>query len=171
MCLTFDVSRSGYYDWKKQIPSRRARENEAILAIMKKSYTACQCMCGLDKMLEDVREKYPGCGRNRIYRLQKEHGLYSVRKKPYRGCTTDSNHSLPVADNLLDRNFDIAMINSAWVSDITQVQTAEGKAYLTIVKDLADKEIVGWCLESHMRTELCLTALDRAVKKRRPQKD
>lgn len=113
-------------------------------------------MCGLDKLLADVREFYPSCSRNRVYRLQRKHNLYSVRKKPYRVCTTDSNHSLPVADNLLNQEFNVAAIDTVWVSDITQVETGEGKAYLAIVKDLADKEIVGWSLEAHMRTELCL---------------
>lgn len=71
-------------------------------------YTECQGMCGLDKILGDIREEFPKCSRNRAYKLQKEHGLYSVRKTIQSVPLTDSNHDLPIAENLLNQKFDIS---------------------------------------------------------------
>ena len=169
MCNVLDVSRSGYYEWLSRPASQRNKENQRILELMKNSHDACQGMCGLTKMLEDIREEIPHCSRNRAYRIQKDHQIYSVRKqKPFRVCTTDSEHLLPVADNLLQQKFNIDQPDKVWVTDITYLSTEEGTAYLAIVKDIHDKEIVGWSVEYHMRTELCLAALETAVKRRRP---
>ncbi len=171
MCRVLGVSTSGYYDWMDRKPSKREEENEDILKIMKESYDRCEGIIGLDKLLEDVNEKFPSCARNRVYRLQRKHELYSVRKKPFRVCITDSNHYLPKAPNLLDQNFTVDAPHKVWVTDITQIVIPEGKAYLATVKDIFHKEIVGWSLARHMRTELCLEALDNAVMKHRPPKE
>ncbi|ACL19498.1 transposase IS3/IS911 family protein [Desulfitobacterium hafniense DCB-2] len=171
MCETLEVSRSGYYDWDRREPSKRQKENETILKVMKESHTKAQAMIGLDKLWSDVKEAGFQCGRNRVYRLQKQHGLYSVRKKPYRVCLTDSNHDLPKAPNLLNQKFKVEHPNKVWVTDITEFKTAKGsKLYLAAIKDLFHKEIVGWALAEHMRTELCLEALRNAVKRHRPLK-
>lgn len=172
MCKVLGVSTSGYYDWNGREPSKRKKENEQILDLLKVSHSKAQGMIGLDKMLADVREGgYPLCSRNRAYRLQKEHQLYSIRKKPFRVCITDSNHSLPKAPNLLDQDFTVDRPNAVWVTDITEFKTSKNqKLYLASVKDIFHKEIVGWALADHMRTELCLEALRNAVKRHRPPK-
>lgn len=170
MCTTLEVSRSGYYDWVLREPSKHHKENEKILEVMKASYDKAQRMIGLDKLWSDVKEAGFKCGRNRVYKLQKENGLYSVRKKPFRVCITDSNHTLPKAPNLLNQNFKVDKPNSVWVTDITEFKIRSGKLYLAAVKDLFHKEIVGWALAPHMRTELCLEALRNAVKQHRPSK-
>ncbi|MBP2643424.1 MAG: hypothetical protein H6Q67_1311 [Firmicutes bacterium] len=169
MSAIWGVSRGGYYDWLNRSESKRFQEDARVLEIMKKSYADYQGMCGLDKLLGDVREEIPTCSRNRVYRLQKQHSLYSIRKKPFKICTTDSNHTLPIADNILNQDFEVQAPNTVWVTDITYLQHGSETMYLAIVKDLYDKEIVGWSLDIHMRTELCLAALESAVKKRRPQ--
>jgi putative transposase len=170
MCQVFCVSRSGFYEWNGRGPSQREQEDMKILEVMNRSHDACQGMCGLDKIWADVREKHPKCSRKRAYRLQSEHGLYSVRKKPFKIATTDSNHKLPVAENLLNREFKIDKPNAVWVADITQFDTLEGALYLATMKDIFQKEIVGWSLADHMRTELCTKALENAVMKHRPPK-
>jgi putative transposase len=170
MCDTFEVSRSGYYDWVGRKPSQHQKENEKILEVMKASHAKAQGMIGLDKLWGDVKDAGFKCGRNRVYRLQKEYGLYSVRKKPFRMCITDSNHNLPKAPNLLNQNFKVDKPNAVWVTDITEFKVATGKLYLASIKDLYHKEIVGWALADHMRTELCLEALGNAVKLHRPPK-
>ena len=111
MCAVFEVSRSGYYEWTDRPVSSREKENQEILALMKESYKENQGMCVLDKMLEDVRETFPSCGRNRVYRLQKEHRLYARRKKKRKVLTTDPKHSLPVAENLLNQDFETSAKN------------------------------------------------------------
>jgi putative transposase len=168
MCEALDVSRGGYYEWLHREPGKRAEESDKILELMKQSHTECQGMCGLDKLLGDIREKFPKCSRNRAYKLQKAHGLYSVRKRPFRVCLTDSNHDLPIAENLLNQKFDISEPGKVWVTDITQLTTDEGTLYLATVKDICTKEIVGWSVADHMRKELCIDALENAFKRHRP---
>ena len=141
-----------------------------LLKEMKKSHLKDQGMCGLDKIWEDVKIAFPKCSRKRVYRLQRLHGLYSVRKRKPKVMTTDSNHKFPIAKNLLNQNFDVHQANSVWVTDITQFNTQNGEAYLAIVKDIYTKEIVGWALGNHMRTQLCIDALENAVRKHRPGK-
>lgn len=170
MCHVLDVSRSGYYDWDGREISEREKTNAKIVEVMKNSHTKAQGMIGLDKLWEDVKEAGFRCGRNRVYNLQKEHGLYSVRKKPFRVCTTDSNHELPKAPNLLNQNFQVDKPNVVWVTDITEFKAESGKLYLATIKDIFHKEIVGWALADHMRTELCLEALRNAVIRHRPPK-
>ncbi|GFP31642.1 putative transposase, partial [Candidatus Hakubella thermalkaliphila] len=93
-------------------------------------------MCGLDKILEDVRKKFPKCSRNRLYKLQRNNRLYSIRKKKFK-ATTNSNHKLPVADNLLNQDFNTKRPESVWVSDISYVYTS---LYLATVKDIFTKD-------------------------------
>ena len=169
MCQTLEVSRSGYYDWKDRPPSIRELENREILKIAIRSHTECQGIYGLDKMLEDVREIYPQCSRKRLYRIQKENKLYSKRKKKFK-ATTNSNHQLPVAENLLNQNFKTDRPATVWVTDISYIVTWEGWLYLATVKDIFTKEIVGWATADNMRTELCLKALKNAIMRHSPPK-
>lgn len=169
MCQVLEVSRSGYYAWKNRGPSNRELENQQILKIAKESYEHNRGICGLDKMLADVREKFPECSRHRLYRLQKRNNLYSKRKKKFK-ATTNSNHKLPVAENLLNQDFNIDKPNTVWVTDITYVDTLEGWLYLATVKDIYTKEIVGWATADNMKTDLCIKALKSAVMRHRPPK-
>ncbi|MBU7008886.1 putative transposase [Peptococcaceae bacterium DYL19] len=171
MCQVLMISRSSYYDWDRRGPSERQKQNEKILEIMKNSHVKAQGMIGLDKLWADVRDAGFQCGRNRVYNLQKEHQLYSVRKKPFRVvCITNSNHNLPKAPNLLNQDFHTDKPNAVWVTDITEFKVISGKLYLATIKDIFHKEIVGWALADHMRTELCLEALKNAVMRHRPPK-
>jgi putative transposase len=170
MCQTLDVSRSGYYAWNERGPSVREKTNEKVLKVLKDSHTKAEGMIGLDKLWSDVKDAGYKCGRNRVYKIQRAHDLYSVRKKPFRVCITDSNHNLPKAPNLLNQDFKVEKPYTVWVTDITQLITEKGKLYLAAVKDLFHKEIVGWALAPHMRTELCIEALQNAVIRHRPPK-
>ena len=170
MCRVWEVSRSGYYDWMKKPESKRFQEDQQIASWLKQSHIACQGIYGLDKLLSDVREKFPTCSRKRVYRLQRKYGLYSIRKKPFKIQTTDSKHILPIAENILNREFKVSAPNTVWVTDITYLHIGDQVMYLAIVKDLFDKEIVGWKLDNHMRADLCIEALQNAIKKRKPPK-
>lgn len=120
-------------------------------------------------MLDDVREKFPKCSRNRLYKIQKSNGLYSIRKRKFK-ATTYSDHKLPVAKNLLKQDFKTDKPNSVWVTDISYIDTREGWLYLATVKDIFTKEIVGWSTADNMKTELCIEALKNAIKRHRPPK-
>lgn len=167
MCQTLKVSRSGYYYWKERTPSKQEMENREILEVAKKSHNECRGMCGLDKILEDVREKFPKCSRKRLYKIQRENNLYSKRKKKFK-ATTNSNHKLPVAENLLNQDFKTDKPAAVWVTDISYIDTYEGWLYLATVKDIFTKEIVGWATADNMKTELCKQALKSAVMRHRP---
>lgn len=167
MCQILEISRSGYYDWKDRPPSQRKIENQEILRIARKSHNECQGICGLDKILADVREKFPKCSRKRLYRIQKENQLYSKRKRKFQ-VTTNSKHQLPVAENLLNQDFKTDRPAAVWVTDLSYIFTLEGWLYLATVKDIFTKEIVGWATADNMKTELCLKALRNAVKRHKP---
>ncbi|WP_147565987.1 hypothetical protein [Clostridium tyrobutyricum] len=105
------MSRSGYYLWNRPSQSRIKAENKQIQEIAQVSYYRNHRICGLDKLLCDVREKFPHCGRQRLYRIQKENKLYSIRERKIK-ATTYSNHKLPVVRNLLNQNFKAESPNS-----------------------------------------------------------
>ena len=141
MCRVLEVSQSGYYRWLNCPGSARKRENGAIYAVLKASYAKNKGRTGLNKLLDDVRLNFPHCSRNRLYRIQRAYGLYSIRKRKFK-VTTNSRHGYPVAPNLLRQNFHVDVPNKVWVTDITYIRTDEGWLYMAIVKDLFDRQIV-----------------------------
>lgn len=167
MCRLFNVSCSGYYLWNSPTKSKTKAENEQIRKIAQDSYHRNHGICGLDKLLSDVREKFPHCSRQRLYRIQRENRLYSIRKRKFK-ATTYSAHKLPTAENLLNQNFKVETPNSVWVTDISYVSTRKGWLYLATVKDICTKEIVGWSTADNMKTSLCIKALENAIKRYRP---
>ncbi|HEY9059523.1 MAG TPA: IS3 family transposase [Pseudobacteroides sp.] len=169
MCELNKISRSGYYDWLKRPVSKRKIETQGIIDVALKSYNETKGMCGLDKMLMDVRESFPKCSRKRLHSIQREYMLYSKRKRKYK-ATTNSNHKLPVAENILNQNFNVDKPGAVWVTDISYIGTDEGWLYLATVKDIFTKEIVGWATDSNMKTELCIRALNNAVMRHKPSK-
>ncbi len=106
--------------------------------------------------------------RGRIERLMRRHGVRAITAPVRRVRTTDSRHNLPIAPNLLDRNFTAAAPNRVWLADITYIETDEGWLYLAAVMDLFSRKIVGWAMRDHLRTELASTALAMAITRQRP---
>ena len=166
MCLLLKVSRSGFYNWYKRPPSMREIENKEILRIAQKNHNDSNGIYGLDKILIDVQEKIK-CGRNKLYGILKKNNIYSKRPKKFK-ATTNSNHDLSVAKNLLNQDFKVLLPYSVWVTDISYIATDEGWLYLAIVKDLFNKEIVGWSASNRMTRELAIQALKNAVSKHNP---
>jgi Transposase and inactivated derivatives len=169
MCRLFQVSPSGYYEWLSNPQSRTKRENQAIYNVLRASYEKNKGRTGLDKLLADVQEKFPKCSRNRLYKIQKEHKLYSIRKRKFK-ATTNSKHDNPVALNLLNQNFYVKEPNRVWVTDISYIGTDEGWLYLAVVKDLFDRQIVGFATGNYINTELCKRALASAIHRYKPTK-
>lgn len=120
MCRVFEVSESGYYAWRCDPKSATRQENQAIYEALKTSYNLNKGRAGLDKMLEDVQVQFPRCSRNRLYKIQKQHKLYSIRKRKFK-ATTNSKHDYPVAQNLLNQNFHVNEPNKVWVTDISYI--------------------------------------------------
>ncbi len=167
MCRVFEVSESGYYAWRREPESATKQENQAIFEALKTSYDLNKGRAGLDKMLEDVQSQFPKCSRNRLYKIQKRHKLYSIRKRKFK-ATTNSKHDYPVAQNLLNQNFHVDEPNKVWVTDISYIGTDEGWLYLATVKDLFDRQIVGFATGNLINTELCKRALCSAIRRYKP---
>jgi len=166
MCHLLDISRSVYYDWLTREPSQRSQDDVLILDAIKKVYYESRCIYGLDKIFIDVKTII-SCGRNRVYRLMKTNGIVAKRHRKFK-ATTNSKHDLPVADNLLNQNFNATKPNEIWVTDITYIHTEEGFLYLAVVKDLYTKEIVGWYSDRTMTRNLVIKALNIAILRHHP---
>ena len=167
MCRVLSVSRSGYYSWRHRPESRRAIENKRLDTHIKAIYKKHKGRYGSPKITDELNDMGFAVRKNRVARRMKAAGLRSIIRRKYR-ATTDSKHSYPVADNLLQRDFTTSSPDKVWVSDITYIATACGWLYLTVFIDLFSRMVVGWALSSSLSTEMVLTALHRSIRNRRP---
>lgn len=167
LCRAFGVSRSGFYAWLNDTPSPRAQQDAVIKVAIQAVHQQSRGTYGTRRVQPELREQGFVAGRDRIGRLRRELGLRCKQRRKFR-ATTDSNHSLPVADNLLDQTFAPTGPNQVWVTDITYVPTGEGWLYLAGVKDVFTCEIVGYAMGERMTRELTTKALWKAVQHKRP---
>lgn len=166
MCDVLGVSRSRYYARRRQSRGDRERENSRLLAEIRVIHRQYKRRYGSPRMAEELRARGMSCGENRVARLMRQAGIRAKAPRRYR-VTTDSGHGLPVAPNLLDREFSVAQANAVWASDITYIWTGEGWLYLAVVLDLHSRIVVGWATSSLIDTDLTLAALHRALWRRR----
>ena len=164
MCGILEVSPSGYYAWLGRPESRRRREDRRLKSKMEGEFRISRKAYGSRRLGRAV-----GCGRTRARRLMRESGLVAKKTRQFRVSTTNSDHGLPVAENLLDQDFTAEAPDRVWAGDITQIRTREGWLYLTVLIDLYSRRIVGWATSSSLETSLCRRALERAVETRRPE--
>lgn len=160
------VSRSGFYEAQKRAEAPVLR-NCAVVVQLKASFAESGGCYGSRPLRDALREKGIFVGLYRIRRLMRAHGLRSAWKRKF-VHTTDSNHDLPVAGNVLNRKFDPAAPNKAWVADITYIRTRSGWLYLAVVLDLFSRKIVGWSMAPNMPAELVCTAMQLAIAQRQP---
>jgi len=167
MCRLLGVSESGYHAWRKRPPSPRAQENARLEVHIRAAHERTRQTYGPERLQADLADHGIKVGVHRIKRIRGKLGLRCKQKRKFR-VTTDSRHNLPVAPNLLARQFAVSAPDKAWVSDITYVPTDEGWLYLAGLKDLFDGELVGYAMSERMTQQLVMTALFRAVAARRP---
>jgi putative transposase len=167
MSRVFEVSASGYYAWIKRQPSRRSREEARLEVEIKASHKRTRQACGPERLQHDLAEHGVQVGVCRIRRIRKKLGIRCKQAKKYT-VTTDSRHTFPVADNLLDQQFEAAAPNRVWVSDITYIPTDEGWLYLAGHKDLFNGELVGYAMGERITKSLVSQSLFRAVAAKRP---
>jgi len=168
LCQTLGVSPSGYYAWLKRPESPRQKEEERLEVEIKAAHKRTRETYGPERLQEDLAEQGVHVGIHRIKRIRKKHGLRCKQKKKFK-ATTNSNHSLPVAENLLEQKFKVEAPNQAWVTDITYIPTAEGWLYLAGHKDLFTGEVVGYAMGERMTKNLVSQSLFRAVSAKRPE--
>lgn len=168
MCKTFKVSRSGYYDWLHRKPSKREVESSQLKSAIGDIYKSSQSRYGSAKIAKELTQLGWSISRPRVARIMRSEGLRSIVNKKYRCATTDSNHSLSIAENHLNREFSANRPGQKWVSDITYIPTKKGWLYLTIVMDLFDRKIIGWALSTTMTTSDTVVAAWHMAIKNRP---
>ena len=125
MCKALEVSRSGYYAWRDRPPSARAREDERLGVAIRAAHAASRQTYGSRRVQAQLRAQGFDAGRNRIGRLRRQMGLRCRQKRRFK-VTTDSNHALPVADNLLRQRFEASAADRVWLTDPTYIATDEG---------------------------------------------
>ena len=168
MCRVLQVSPSGYYAWRSRPESPRDKANRDLLEKVQRLHGQHHGRYGSPRMHAALRAEGHPVSRGRVERLMRRHGIRALARRRFRPTTTDSRHLLPIAPNLLQQNFTVAIPNRVWLADITYIPTDEGWLYLAAVLDLATRKVVGWAMRDHMRTELALGALIMAVQRQRP---
>ena len=170
MCRVFNIARSGFYDWLHRKPSRRVQEDERLKIAIKAAHKRTRKSYSARRLQVELAADGFQVGRDRIIRLRKELDIHCIQKRKFK-ATTNSKHTLPVADNLLAQNFTPSAPNQVWVTDITYIPTMEGWLYLAGVKDVFTCEIVGYAMSDRMTQDLAGRALFRAVQQKRPADD
>ena len=167
MCRTLGVSPSGYHAWKIRPPSKRATEDAAMTERIRAFHARSRGTYGAPRIHLDLFEEGARVGRKRIARLMRLAGVQGVSRR--KGCrTTIRNGDTCPAPDLVERNFTATAPDQLWVADITYIPTWAGFLYLAVVLDAFSRRIVGWAMETHLRTELVLDALNMALCRRRP---
>ncbi|WP_446471642.1 IS3 family transposase [Bradyrhizobium archetypum] len=169
MCAVLEVSPAGYYAWRERRASERTKSNATLLAAIRQACRDSSGRCGSPRVHAVLRTQGRGASRGRIERMMRRHGIRAIMALPRRVRTTDSRHDLPIAPNLIARDFTAPAPNRVWLADITYIPTAEGWLYLAAVMDLFSRKIVGWAMRDHMQVELASAALTMAIQQQRPQ--
>jgi transposase InsO family protein len=161
MCKALNVSRSGYYAYLSRPESNRSKENKKLLETIKQIHDDTRRIYGaprIQRSLPDGQKASLG----RVARIMRINGIRSKTVKKYK-ATTNSKHNYPIAENRLNQCFTAEKSNEKWVSDITYIWTEEGWLYLAGVMDLYGRKLVGWSMDSRMKTELVSSALKQAI--------
>ena len=167
LCRMLGVSKSGYYVWRGRPPSRRTQQDALLTQKIREIHSRSRETYGYPRVHAELRSLGIGCGRRRVARLMRAAGLRGCMRSRKRRTTRRDSQAAPAQD-LLRRNFVACQPNRVWLADITYVPTQEGFLYVAFILDTHSRRIVGWSMDSHMRTELVVGALEMAIWRRRP---
>jgi len=165
------VNRSSYYDWLKREEVVRSKSNRLLLTEIRAIFNKSRQTYGAIRITKELWSLGYKVNKKRVARLMHKDGLKSVHKRKYKVCTTDSKHSYPVSENVLQQDFSTTAPNQKWGSDITYIRTDEGWLYLAVVLDFCSRKVVGWSMDSSIDAKLCCDALGKALVKRKPPED
>src|ERR1700681_1747279 len=165
-CRVLRVSVAGYHEHfvrRRDILQRRHLSDEALLVHIGAVYAKNRGAYGWPRIWRELRAQGIRVGKLRVQRLMQQNGIRARGKRRFRITTMDSRHGLPIAPNLLDRNyFTVAAPNQVWVGDVTYISTAEAWLFLAVVIDLFSRRIVGWSLREQITSEIVIDALRMA---------
>jgi putative transposase len=167
LCRVLRVSRSGYYDWKDRSPSKRDRENAALIEKIREIHNRSRRIYGYPRVHAELRALGVRCSRKRVARLMRIAGLQGCIRGRRKRTTHRDKHAVPAPD-LVGRNFAAAAPNKVWTADITYIHTQEGFLYLAFILDVYSRRVVGWSMAHHLRAELVVDALEMALWRRKP---
>ncbi len=167
LCRALKVRPSGYYAWLKRPVCARERDEKRLELEILASHKRTRQTYGPERLQQDLADNGIVVGVHRIKRIRKKLGLRCLQKRRFK-VTTDSRHSLPVAENLVDQEFEASAPNQIWMTDITDIPTAEGWLYLAGHKDLFTGEVVGYAMGERMTKNLVSESLWKAVTAKRP---
>jgi putative transposase len=172
-CRMLGVSVAGYHEHfvrRLQLARRRHLSAEALVVHIRAVFAANRGAYGWPRVWRELRAQGIRVGKQRVQRLMQQHGIRARGRRRFRVNTTDSRHGLPIAPNLLNRNFTVAAPNQTWTGDITYIPTDEGWLFLAVVIDLFSRRVVGWSMQPEMRSSLVIDALEMAWLQRSPDK-
>ena len=158
MCRVLRVSPGGYYDWRGRPRSIRSARHDALVVAIKAIHGEVKARYGSPRIHAELVARGEPCCVNTVAGLMRREGIAAKTKRKFR-CTTDSNHDHPVAENIVDRQFEPEAANTVWTADIT---------YLAAVEDLYSRRIVGWSMGERIDSRLVVDALEMAVARRLP---
>ena len=168
MCKVLEVSRSGFYAWQSRPESRRSRHHRQLVEEMRAMHADRDMKSyGSPRVHRELVARGQLCCKNTVARLMREHGIVARTRRKYR-VTTDSSHTLPLADNVLGREFQQDAPDRVWVADITYIWTQQGWLYLAVVLDVHSRMVVGWSMSERLQANLVTDALRMALGRRRP---
>jgi putative transposase len=170
LCLALEVTRSGYYAWRRGQETAREVGNRLLTEEIRRVHRQKRGRYGSPRMTEQLRRDGHRCNHKRVERLMRKNGLKGCSSRRRRVCTTDSEHDYPVAPNLLLNRPAPSRPNEVWVADITYVPTAEGWLFLAAVMDLYSRQILGWSVWENLQAGGPLQALRRALVRRQHPK-
>jgi len=168
LCATLEVSPAGYYAWRLRPRSTRQQRRDTLLGEVRAIHAQFKARYGSPRVHAELVARGHDCCVNAVAQLMREAGIAAITARKFRCTTTDSDHDLPVAENLLDRQFHPSEANEVWLADITYIPTHEGWLYLAAVEDLYSRRVVGWAMAEHMESRLVVDALAMAVQRRLP---
>lgn len=168
MCRVLEVSRAGYYAWRKREPSERARRDAELTKRIERIHERSRETYGRPRIHAELKEAGERVGAKRVGRLMQDAGLEGASRRKDTWTTQRARDARPAPD-LVEREFRADGPDQLWVADITYVPTWAGFLYLAVVLDVWSRRVVGWAMATHLRTELVLSALDMAVEQRRPE--
>ncbi len=176
-CSALDVSVRGFRQYVHRLAQPGGGANDAgrigamaLLAHIKAIHAEYKGAYGCPRMVRELKRRGIHVGKERVRKVMKEHDIRARAKRKYK-ATTNSNHGLPVCENLLNRNFQSDQPDRVWTGDITYIGTQEGWLYLAVVIDLFSRQVVGWAMGERMTRQLVIDALTMAWFRRRPEKD
>jgi putative transposase len=165
MCGLLEVSRSGYYKWLNRGDSPRKQRRIELLERTLEVFDESRQTYGAPRVWQQLRAEGYTCSRRTVEELMRKHEISPKRKRKYK-ATTDSNHKLPTAPNILERQFTVQEPDEVWVSDITYIETGQGWLYLCVFIDLHSRMVVGWSMSDRMTADLVVNAFEMGVTNR-----